>query len=426
MRLVLTVIGLAAVLGVATLGSPPVGGAPGTAVEVSVDPVRQPVVCPGPLTVPAGSIISGDEELDSGSTDVVLDVIPDGESIGAGTAVDAEQAVSLERIGSGDIAGLAGAACTAPEQEQWLVGGSTTSGSSARLVLANPTAGAVRATIDLHGPLGASADPLSVLLAPYAQEDVLLESVALAVESFAVRVRAPGTGVVAALQDSRLDGFTAAGTDWVSPSSPATDLIVPVTGPATDDAVATLSLVAPDGADATLTLLGADGPLPWLGDDALTLEPGEVTDVQVPAGGLQAVRVEASSPVVGGAVVRIAREAPVAGATAYDHAWTGGQATTDERERAAVVPSGAVQLVVASAGGGTFTADAAGEPVAVDVPASGMASLALDLAPGTVISSSQPFAWALLVTDAASGFATTIEPVSTELEPTVLEAVVAP
>ncbi|WP_084104924.1 DUF5719 family protein [Demequina sp. NBRC 110056] len=427
MRILLTVIGLAALLGAATLAAPEPGGQPGASVEASIDPVRQPVVCPGPLEVPVGAIVSGDEDLDSGSSDVTRETLPSGEALGDGTAVDATQAVTVERVASGDIAGLAGAACTAPARDQWLVGGSTALGSSARLVLSNPTGSAVRARIEIHGAVGLVEDDRSVLLGPGAQETLLLESVTPELPALAVHVVAQGVGVSAALQDSRLDGFTAAGTDWVSPSAPATELVIPVAGPSAEEAVATLSLLAPDGADATLTLLGEEGPLPWLGDERLALEPGVLTDLQVPVVGLAAVRIEASDPVVAGALVRVARDAAVLeGAVALDQAWTGGQDAADARARAAVVPDGDVTLVVASAAAGTFTVDAGGHTLTVDVAEDGVASLPLDLEPGTVLTSSAPFAWALVLADPEAGFVTTIEPVSTELEATVLEAAVAP
>ena len=416
LRIIATVLGLAAVLGVATLASPEAGGAPGAGATIAIEPVRQPVACPGPLTIPVGSISSGDEDLDSGSTDVVYETTPSGTPLGDGVAVDASQAVTLERVATGDIAGLAGLACTAPARDQWLVGGSTELGASARLVLSNPTDSSVRARVQVYGPVGQGEEATSVLLGPTSQETLLLESIEPELPTIAVHVRSEGVGVAAALQDSRLDGFTAAGTDWVSPSQPASSLVIPVAGPATADAPAELALLAPDGAEATLTLLTEDGPQPWLGNESLELEPGVLTDIQVPAVGLAAIRIDASAPVVAGARVQVAREAPLDdGSLAFDHGWTAAQDTSEQRVRAAVVPDGEVSLIVASPGATTFTADAEGEAVTVDVEDGAVTSVPLDLEPGTVLTSTDAASWALLVTDQEAGFVTTVEPVVTEI-----------
>lgn len=406
-----------AVLGVATLAAPAPGGSPGAGASVSIEPVRQPVVCPGPLEIPVGSITSGDEDLDSGSSDIDYQVSPGGQPLGAGTSVDESQAVSLERVATGDIAGLAGVGCTPPLQDQWLVGGSTALGSSARLVLTNPTASSVRARVQVHGPVGAGEEATSVLLGPQTQETLLLESIEPELPGIAVHVHAEGVGVAAVLQDSRLDGFTAAGTDWVAPSQPATSLVVPVVGPATADAPASLALLAPEGAEATLTLLTEDGPQPWLGDEALELEAGVLTDVQVPMTGLAAVRIESTAPVVAGARVLVARDAPLDdGSLAFDHAWTSAQDVQESRQRAVVVPDAATQLVVASDSAATFTAQAGGEAVSLEVEPGSVASAPLDLPPGTVVTSSDSASWVVLVTDQDAGFVTTIEPVVTDLD----------
>ncbi|GIG55387.1 DUF5719 family protein [Demequina activiva] len=416
-RMVATAVALACVLGAATLAAPEPGGEGGATAVVPIAPVRQPLACPGPLEIPVGAISSGDEVLDSGSADVTYDVTPTGRPVGAGVAVDAPQAVSVERVGTGDIAGLAGVGCTPPAQDQWLVGGSTALGASARLVLTNPTASAVRARVQIYGPGGLAEQDASVLLGPDSQGTLLLESIAPEVTATAVHIRAEGVGVSAALQDSRLDGFTAAGTDWVSPVEPATSLAIPVAGASTDDAPASVSLMAPDGAEVTLALVTEDGPQPWLGDEAVVLEPGVVTEIQVPVAALAAIQIEATAPVVAGARVLVARDAPLDdGSLAFDHAWTGGQDVSETRSRALVVPDADVTLVATSPAGGTFTAEIDGETVSVDLGAGVLASLPGSWEPGTVITSSHAAAWALLVTDADAGFITTVEPVVTELD----------
>ncbi|MFV0633491.1 DUF5719 family protein [Demequina sp.] len=424
-RILATVVAVAALLGVATLGAPPHASDAGASASVEVDPVRQAAVCPGPLVIPVGSISSGDEDLDSGSSDVTIAVTPEGTALGEGTSVDSPQAVSVERVGGGDIAGLAGIGCTTPAREQWLVGGSTTVGSSSRLVLSNPTASAVRAQVELFGPVGAVEDVRSVLVGPQSQEALLLESVAAQLPALAVRVTAGGAGVVAALQDSRLDGFVAAGTDWVGPTLMATDQAVPIAGPSAEGAQATLTLLALDDADVFLSLVSSDGEQSWLGEDGLELEGGVVTEVQVPLVDLAAVRIESSTPVAAGARVLVPRESAIdEDRTALDHAWTAAQELGDTRERALVVPEGDITLVAYGPEGGTLTAQAGDEQVTLDTAEFGVGSVALDVAAGTVLSSTDAFAWAIVVEDREAGFVTTIEPVTTELTATTVEATV--
>ncbi|WP_284328608.1 DUF5719 family protein [Demequina litorisediminis] len=127
--------------------------------EIAVTPTALPLACPGPLEVPVGAIESGDADLDAGSDDRTFTVSPDGVDMGEGTAVDSAVASQIERVGGGDIAGLAGASCTAASQDQWIVAGSTSLGSSARLVLSNSSEASVRARVTLHGPTGQARRP---------------------------------------------------------------------------------------------------------------------------------------------------------------------------------------------------------------------------------------------------------------------------
>ena len=429
MRTLALVLGLAALIGVATLASPAAREQAASSTVVTVDPARQPLGCPGRLEVPVGSIVSGDEDLDSGSSDVTFESLPGGtalDSEAGGEAVDDAQAVTVERIGSGDIAGLAGVGCTTPQRDQWLVGGSTALGSSARLVLSNPTASAVRVRVDIHGPVGLADESPSVLVGPGSQESLLLEAHAPELPAIAVHVRAEGVGIAAALQDSRLDGFTAAGTDWIVPGPTAAELTVPLAGPATASAPATLSLLAPDGAQARLTLLTEDGARSWLGEDAIELEPGVLTDVRLPEADLAAVQIEATGPVVAGARITVARPSAIdENAVALDQALTAGQVMGETRMRSAVVPDGTVTLVAAG-GAGSLVLEAGAESVELDVADGTVAAATLDLAPGTVLTSDLPFAWALLVEDVDAGFVTTIEPVLTEVESREVDVGLAP
>ena len=417
-RAVALVVALLAFVGVAALDDPTPGGAPAAGATDASDPRVLPSACPGPQTVPVGDVSTGDSELDAGSDDVTLETLPEGGlEVGSGIAFSTDAGggpavgVAVERIGTGDLAGLAGLTCMPVATDQWLVGGATTLGSSARLVLTNPGATSVRASVQLHTPVGPVEGATSIIVGPGAQESVLLEALETEMPATAVHITAGGLGVSAAVQDSRLDGFTAAGTDWIVASAGGTSLVAALPGPSDGAGSALLSLVAPEGADVTLALETADGDQGWLGEPTLTLEPGVVTDVPIPAADHGFVTIEADAPVVAGTRVSLTRPLETGdGTPARDHAWSASQPAGDARARASVVPPGEVSLLVRAGAGGTLTAD--GAPL--DAPAAGASLVPLDLEPGTVIASEGAVDWLLVVED-QPGFITTLEPVSTAL-----------
>src|SRR5690606_21698813 len=63
-------------------------------------------------------------------------------------------ATAWSRTTQGDLRGLAAAPCQTPTTEQWLLGGSTELGSSARLVLQNPNRTAATVEVEVWGPAG--------------------------------------------------------------------------------------------------------------------------------------------------------------------------------------------------------------------------------------------------------------------------------
>ncbi|GMA36498.1 hypothetical protein GCM10025876_27020 [Demequina litorisediminis] len=97
------------------------------------------------------------------------------------------------------------------------------------------------------GPPARLADPTSITLGPGSQQSILLEGVEAEVPALAIQVESGGVGVSAALQDSRLTGFVAAGTEWSTGTSTFTDQIVPIAAPVTGEASGSLRVVAPEG-----------------------------------------------------------------------------------------------------------------------------------------------------------------------------------
>lgn len=413
-RTLAIVAALLALVGVVALDAPSPGGRDATTATYSSDPRTLPAVCPGTQVIPVGDIQSGDADLDSGSSDVSYDVLPEGgQVLDEGTAFDGVGA-SLQRVGSGDIAGLAGLTCAPTSRDQWLVGGSTVLGASARLVLSNPADTSVRADVALHTPVGPVDGATSVVIGPGSQRTVLLEAIEPEMPAVALHITAGGLGVSAALQDSRLDGFTPAGSDWVTSSALGEALAVPVPVESDGEGLATLALIAPEGADVTLSMASNDGPVEWLGESELTLEPGVLTTVPVPTSAPGTVLIDSSAPVAASSLARVARDAEAgSGDAAHDLTWTGSQVRSDARARAVVVPPGAATLLVHAETPATVQFEADGVPIDRTIPADGSSFEQLDVDPGTVLSSSDEASWVLVITD-EPGFVTTIEPVSVE------------
>lgn len=421
-RVVTGVLAFAAVVGVLFAGaSLPQQEAPAaTSTTIAVDPARQDIACPGPLETPSGT--SGtDPELGGAATDVTRDVYLDGDvrAVANGQASDGLVGAAVERVGGGDITGLAALTCTAPRTDQWLVGGSTTVGASARLVLTNPSDVAVEATVTAYGELG-ELDSRRVAIGPNLQEVVLLEGVVVDASALALHVTASGTGVVAALQDSRLEGFQPFGTDWVVASAVGTELALPGIGTGGSSAQSsTVRLVAPEGGTAHLRLSTPEGDAVWEGVAALDLEPGVVVDVAVPAVDEGTVLIESDAPIATGAIVTRTRAASsgVEGDVARELRWIAAQPAQDDNERAVVAVGYDERAVVYARTGGTFTlTDASGEVAATVVVGAGeTVTLPVTADAGTALAASPGFAWVLVAEDGA--FSSSIMPARTTIDP---------
>jgi len=262
----------------------------------------------------------------------VLRLTPGGATYAAGTVTS----VTTE----GDLRGLVAGPCVTPAVEHWLVGGSTTVGSSGSLVLQNP--GGTPATVRLEawgasGPVVLGSQSL-VVVPPGEQVVTMLEAIAPDQPRLAVHVTAEGGRVGAYVQHHRIDGLVPMGADLVvSGAAPARTTVVSgvlSSGETVDDAHAPrLDLLTPGDRAGTahLAVLGADGPVRLRGGEEVPLEPGQVTTL--PLGGLPAgtytVVVDADVPVVAAAAVdRVGTAAEDAAVDddPYDRAWLAAQA----------------------------------------------------------------------------------------------------
>lgn len=255
----------------------------------------------------------------------------------AGEAPSWTAAAMSTRTLEGDLRGVVAASCQLPTTESWLVGGSTSLGSSARLVLQNPGRTAATVEVELWGPAGPVelAGAPEYLVPPESERVVLLEGVAAEQRRIVVRASASGGLVTAYLQDSELRGLVPAGVDYVvGGQAPSTRQVVPglsVTATEIDGAdTSVLRLLAPgtEGGRVTLSLLGLRGEVALPGTDEITLEAGTVLDIPLgglPAGSYTAV-VDADVPVVAGAMLTRGRgvglpDAGTLSTTSVERAW---------------------------------------------------------------------------------------------------------
>ncbi|MDO8108572.1 DUF5719 family protein [Isoptericola sp. b441] len=297
---------------------------------------------------------------------------------------------------AGDLRGLAGATCRPAANEAWLVGGATTVGSSARLVLQNPGSTPAQVSLELWGSTG-PVEPVGsgqYLVPAGAERVVLLEGVAAEQPRLVVHVQAAGGLVAAYLQDSELRGLTSAGLDDVVPgAAPATRQVVPgvaLAGSPADGAdPGVLRLLAPDEAGtADVHVLGPDGEVPLPGGH-VSLDAGSVLDL--PLGGLPAgdytLVVDADVPVVAAAMITRGQGVGAAQAseeTPLDRAWAA-SVEPGTVGPVALPGLGTWHLVVAVPPGDSGPAD-----VTVDaVSSAGVTTTSTPVVPGTSVTLQQ-------------------------------------
>lgn len=211
---------------------------------------------------------------------------------------------------SGDYRSLAVTRCAEPVTEASFLGMSTDIGDSSVLVLHNPTERAATASVQLWTEDGPAAmeGRSQVVVAPGAEERVLLESVAAGQAAVGVDVSVLGSPLVMHVQTTEREGLTPGGAEILSPlPSAETELQMP--GVDVAGTSPTLVLANPQGADTTATVevLGAEG----------AIETAALEEIEIPAGtvlrtpldglpdGTYSVSVRAADPIT--AVTRSAR-----------------------------------------------------------------------------------------------------------------------
>ncbi len=334
---------VAIVLGTGTVQVPVVDrGVVSLQVDTSQN-ARIPLVCTGafaelgadpslPTTaIPSGDtqlIVTGDtaeprelsRELPQGSAPRVLDSPAD-------TAVSGAE---LQHVLTSTLQGLAATSCAEPAHEQWLVGGGTTLGQSATVVLGNPSEVPATVQLTIYDDEGRidSSRTAGVLVPAGSQRIVAVNGYAPGRERIAVRVESTGAAVTAALGISQTVDIRSYAVDTVTRQlAPATVLVVPaVANPIDrehgvdgdkDDFPVRVRVLAPGDAkgSAVVRALLPEGRGEVLG--TVELDGSRVVELDVPKwdSNVQAIVIEADVPVVGG-VFGSADVAP-----AHDYTW---------------------------------------------------------------------------------------------------------
>ena len=382
----------------------------GAFAELGADPSRPTAAIPsGTATaVVTGTPLEQSElarEIADGTAPLVVD----------GAADETLAAAQVQQVETTTLRGLAASSCAEPVHEQWLVGGGTTLGQSVTLVLGNPfeVPATVQVTLfDANGKVDSSRTT-GVLVPANSQRIVSLGGYAPERESLAARVESTGAAVTASLGISQTIDIRSFSVDTVTRQlAPATSIVIPgVTNFSSDEHVhdgaapdadpypVRVRVLAPEASGtATVSAMKADGSSQSLG--AIKFEAGAVTELEVPTWpkDAQAIAIEATAPVIAGALGTA--DAP----PSHDNAWFAPAAPlpADTRVGASVVLGG--KLVLANTGGAdaTVTLEIEGDPKkqTVTVPAGAAMPVA---ATGQVwVTSSQPISAGVRVASGAN------------------------
>jgi hypothetical protein len=232
----------------------------------------------------------------------------------------AADTVSVYSAADGDLAGADATSCITPSHEHWLTGAATAVGTTAVLVLSNPSASASTVDLGLYGAEGPveAAGTAGIVLAPGQTRSLVLGGLAPDEEHLAVRVSAQGGAVGAFIQQHRLSGIVPGGVDVIQPTAaPAPRVVMPGVAVPSPQVVKDMArqdesegmgpavtIVAPSvGVTAEVSVSGPDGPvaLPAGG----VVQVGSGSTVRVPLTGLErgtyTVSVSADAPVTASA-----------------------------------------------------------------------------------------------------------------------------
>jgi hypothetical protein len=198
--------------------------------------------------------------------------------------------------------------CAAASDDWWFNGADTSVGSTSRLVLTNTTPAIAVVDVALFGPKGAvqTVGQRGIALAPDSRQSLDLARFAQSLSHVSVHVHATAGLVTAAVETTRVDGVTPAGSEWLpAATAPSTSTLIDaaVRGAASQD----LEIVNPSdvGALVQVQVVEDSGPFVPSGLEAVRVQPESVATV--PLGKIShhdavAVRLTSQTPVTGALV----------------------------------------------------------------------------------------------------------------------------
>jgi hypothetical protein len=183
---------------------------------------------------------------------------------------------------AGRFRALGSARCASPSADWWFAGADGRVGYSDELLLANPSDTGADVTVSVWSAKGRLTPPrlASLPIAARSSLVVSIPSVAPDAATLALHIHATSGAVTAALHDTRVNGVSPGGSDWIPATDPpARTAVVP--GFPTGAGSRSLVLANPGGVDATVSIriVGTSG----------SFAPSGIAQIVVPAGATQTV-----------------------------------------------------------------------------------------------------------------------------------------
>jgi hypothetical protein len=198
------------------------------------------------------------------------------------------------------LQGLAATNCQLPSNDVWLLGGATTTGREALLILRNTSQVDSTVSLQIFSEAGSVDAPGLNGIAVVAGKTTVvpLSGIVPKTKSFMTHVSAKGGAVAAWIQQRTVRGLTAGGVDYVSPSPTAsTQQVVPglfirgttiadrlrAANPDFQDLVPALRVFVPGQQAATVTVQVLSETAETFGTVVReTVNPGSVMDIEIP------------------------------------------------------------------------------------------------------------------------------------------------
>lgn len=182
--------------------------------------------------------------------------------------------------------GMASVPCQLPGSDFWFVGASGATGRRDILELTNLDSINAEVNVTVYSAKGLLDLPNTrgIVVPARGTTQVYLSLVTPKIRELALHVESTGGRVSPALRDNATNGTKSGGVDWINPSAPpTTSLVVPGIAPGKGSRILTLANPSDLQATATLTVNGPNGPF----------KPANLASVQIPAGTVKSVRLDA-------------------------------------------------------------------------------------------------------------------------------------